>query len=446
MAVHDPVMGFPSSVRTEFNMKILDIAFKDLTRSMRSLFLVGMTLAAPLLITALIYFAFGSMTSGDVSMFSIKVGIVNTDVLPANAPLKTSIGENIRTMFFDDSVKSWIMATDYTNEANARAALNAQEIGVAVIIPETFTADYLAGNAINSKSQTPVTILQDPTLTVAPTVVRDMVTSLLDGVAGGGIAYQVVNTRMEANGKTFDSAIIPTLIERYANWYADFQRALFHAPEKAAIIVVSPASAETTDNLQSTMGLVMAGQLIFFSFFTGAYAMMSILQEAEEGTLTRMFTTPTNRTVILLGKFLAVFLTVMFQGIVLLIAGRLIYGIQWGEPATMTLALVGQMVASVGLAVLLVSFIKTSKQAGPIFGGALTGLGMLSGLFTTNIAMPESFNAIGNFTPQGWVLKAWKLSLAGQPTSEMVLPFLVLVAMGVIMFIIGAVMFKERYA
>jgi ABC-2 type transport system permease protein len=324
--------------------------------------------------------------------------------------------------------------------------LNAQEIGVAVIIPETFTNDYLAGNA-NPGAQTPITILQDPTLTIAPTVVRDMVTSMLDGVAGGGIAYQVVNTRMGAAGLGLDPASIPALIERYANWYADFQRALFHTPEKAALIVMSPtASAESADSMTLMMGMVMAGQLIFFSFFTGAYAMMSILQEAEEGTLARMFTTPTNRTLILMGKFLAVFLTVMFQGIVLLIAGRLIYGIQWGSPGAIALALLGQMVASVGLAVLLVSFIKTSKQAGPIFGGALTGLGMLSGLFTTNIAMPDSFNAIANFTPQGWVLKAWKLSLNGQPASELVLPCLVLVAMGIVLFAIGALMFRKRYA
>ena len=40
-------------------MKILDIAFKDLTRSFRSAFAVGMMFVAPLLITGLIYFAFG---------------------------------------------------------------------------------------------------------------------------------------------------------------------------------------------------------------------------------------------------------------------------------------------------------------------------------------------------------------------------------------------------
>jgi ABC-2 type transport system permease protein len=423
-------------------MKIIDIAFKDLTRSMRSLFLIGMTLAAPLLITLLIYFAFGSLTSGDVSMTAIKVGVVNADVLPTGTQLEASLGENIRSMFFDDSVKSWITSSDYTDESAARAALNAQEIGVAVIIPESFTRDYLAGVA-----QTPITILQDPTLTIGPTVVRDMVTSLLDGVAGGGVAYKIINARMEANGETLDPAGIPALMQTYANWYADFQRALFHSPEKAALVVASPiVGGEASNSLQTMMGLVMAGQLIFFSFFTGAYAMMSILQEDEEGTLARLFTTPTNRTVILMGKFLAVFLTVMFQGIILMIAGRLIFGIRWGEPGAFVLTLLGQMLASVGLAVLLVSFIKTSKQAGPVFGGALTALGMISGLFTTNIAMPESFNAIGNFTPQGWVLKAWKLSLAGQPASQIILPFLVLVVMGIIMFAIGAVIFRRRYA
>jgi ABC-2 type transport system permease protein len=423
-------------------MKIIDIALKDLVRSMRSLFLIGMTLAAPLLITFLIYFAFGSMSSGDVSMTPIKVGVVNADLLPADAPLKSPLGKSIRDMFFDDSVKSWITANDYADEAAARAALNAQQIGVAVIIPETFTRDYLAGGV-----QAPINILQDPTLTIGPTVVREMVTSLLDGMAGGGVAYKVINARLLANGKTPDLAVIPALLERYASWYINFQRALFHTPEKAALVVTAPASGdEASNSLTSMMGLVMAGQLIFFSFFTGAYAMMSILQEDEEGTLARLFTTPTSRALILMGKYLAVFLTVIFQGVVLLIAGRLLFGINWGESGAVALALLGQMFASAGLAVLLISFIKNSKQAGPVLGVALTGLGMISGLFTTNIAMPESFNAIGNFTPQGWVLKAWKFSLAGQPTSALVLPFLILVAMGIVMFVIGATMFRRRYA
>lgn len=422
-------------------MKILDIALKDLVRSTRSLFLIGMAFAAPLLIVALIYFSFGSIAGEEVTTLDISMGVVNLDVLPEDALLEAPLGDNIRSMFFDESVESWITASDYPDEAAARAAVDAQEIGVAVIIPKTFTEDYLAGN-----KDTAITILQDPILTVAPTLVRDMVTSLLDGVAGGGIAFNVLNERIEANGQMLDPADIPTFFERYANWYADFQRAMFHSPEKAALVATSPVSkGEQTSSTQGIFAMVLSGQLIFFSFFTGSYSMMSILQESEEGTLARLFTTPTDRMTILAGKFLSVLFTVIIQGVVLMVASYYIFGVNWGKTGSFTLSLLGQMFASVGLAALLVSFIQTTKQAGLIFGGALTTLGMVSGLFTSNISI-KAFDIIGNFTPQGWVLKAWRLTLAGNPVSELIVPFLVLVAMGSVMFVIGAMIFKRRFA
>ncbi|WKZ41662.1 MAG: ABC transporter permease [Anaerolineales bacterium] len=422
-------------------MKILDIAFKDLVRSTRSLFLIGMAFAAPLLIVALIYFSFGSIAGEEVTTLDISMGVVNLDVLPEDALLEAPLGDNIRSMFFDESVESWITASDYPDEAAARAAVDAQEIGVAVIIPKTFTEDYLAGN-----KDTAITILQDPILTVAPTLVRDMVTSLLDGVAGGGIAFNVLNERLEANGQMLDPADIPTFFERYANWYADFQRAMFHSPEKAALVATSPVSkGEQTSSTQGIFAMVLSGQLIFFSFFTGSYSMMSILQESEEGTLARLFTTPTDRMTILAGKFLSVLFTVIIQGVVLMVASYYIFGVNWGKTGSFTLSLLGQMFASVGLAALLVSFIQTTKQAGLIFGGALTTLGMVSGLFTSNISI-KAFDIIGNFTPQGWVLKAWRLTLAGNPVSELIVPFLVLVAMGSVMFVIGAMLFRRRFA
>jgi ABC-2 type transport system permease protein len=80
------------------------------------------------------------------------------------------------------------------------------------------------------------------------------------------------------------------------------------------------------------MGLTMTGQMIFFAFFTGAYSMMSILREDEEGTLSRLFTTPTDRTQILAGKFVAVFITVILQGLVLMAAGHFAFGVEWGNP------------------------------------------------------------------------------------------------------------------
>ncbi len=425
-------------------MKILDIALNDLTRSFRSAFAIGMMLVAPLMLTGLIYFAFGGMSGGDVSMTAIRVGVVNADQLPADSVLDAPIGDNIRSMFFDESVTSWITARDYPDETSARAGVDAQEIGVAVIIPENFSARYLSG-----EKDVQVLIISDPTLSIGPAVVQDMVTMMVDGVAGGGIAIQTLIERQEANGLVPAPADIPGWIERYTTWYADFQRNLFHNPEQAALVLSAPSAGdtETVDPLQQMMGLTMTGQMIFFAFFMGAYSMMSILREDEEGTLARLFTTPTNRVNILTGKFVAVFLTVILQGIVLMVAGHYAFGIAWGAPAAVMMALVAQVVAAAGLGVLLISFVKTTKQGGPVLGGGLTFLGMLGGLFTANVpGMPESFAKLGNFVPQGWVLKSWRMVLAGQPLNDLWVPFLVTVGMGVIMFAIGAMMFKRRYA
>src|SRR3990172_2356602 len=426
-------------------MKILDIAFKDLTRSFRSMFAIGMMVIAPLMLTGLIYFAFGRMSSGDVSMTAIKVGVVNADELSEPSVLDSPIGDAIRSMFFDESVKSWIEASDYADEASVRAAVDKQEIGVAVVIPQDFTTRYLSG-----EKDVQVLIVSDPTLSIGPAVVEDMVTMMVDAVAGGGIAIQTVMERLQANGSQPDTAQIPLWIERYGNWYRDFQRALFHNPDKAALVLVAPSAGETetADPLAKMMGLTMAGQMIFFAFFTGGNSMMSILQEHEEGTLARLFTTPTDRTKILMGKFVAVFITVLLQGVVLMIAGRLAFGVQWGKPISIALALTAQVFAAVGLGVLLISFVKSTKQGGPVLGGGLTALGMLGGLFTANMpnALPEAMNIIANFTPQGWVLKGWRMALEGSAAGDLLVPFIVTVAMGIVMFAVGAMMFKRRYA
>jgi len=423
-------------------MKILDIAFKDLTRSVRSLFAVGMMIAAPLLVIGLVYFAFGGLSKETTEMPDVSVGVVNVDSLPADSVLEEPLGETIRGMFFDESVTSWMVATDYEDETSARAALDAQEIGVAVIIPKDFTTQVMAREA-----DTQVLILADPTLTVAPQVVENMVTAMLDGVSGGGIAIQTMMEHQQANGIQPDPASIPALVERYGDWYADFQRALFHHPDRAALVMAAPAAqGEAESAMQKMMGLMMAGQMVFFSFFTGAYSMMSILREDEEGTLARLFTTPVERTSILAGKFLAVFLSVVVQGIVLIVASHFAFQINWGDPLAVVLTLVGQVIAAAGLGVLLVSFVQNMRQSGFVLGGGLTGLGMLSGSFTANIDMPAAFDMLANFTPQGWVIKSWKMVLAGQPLADLVLPIIVLVVMGVVMFVIGALRFRKRFA
>ncbi len=419
-------------------MKIIDIALKDLSRSYRSAFAIGMTIIAP----GLISFAFGGAFSGSSDIPAVSVGVLNQDQLTDTTVLDQSLGENIRSMFFDESVQSWLVARDFQDEAALRTALDNREIGVAVIIPALFSQDLLAG-----KNDMQVLIISDPTLSITPQVIENMVASMLDAVAGGGVAVQVFQERMAANAIQPDANLTTSLIQRYGDWYKDFQLNLFHHPDQAALaLVTTTAETGNSNPLFQMVGIMMAGQMIFFAFFTGGYAMMSILQENEEGTLARMFTLPLKRTTILTGKLLAVILMVTVQGIVMVIAGHYIFRIDWGNPWMVILALTGQVLAASGLGVCLISFVKTSKQAGPILGGALTALGMLGGLFTANMNMPDAFQKLSIFTPQGWVIKGWQVVLNSQPITDLLVPLAIMAILGIVLFAIGAFRFNNRFA
>ena len=422
-------------------MRVIDIALKDLKQTLRSGFAIGMMVGAPLLLILLIYFAFGGLNGGEPAPQDIQVGVVNLDTLPDNVPLDQSLGDTLHDLFDDPSVSGWLKASDYADEASARAAVNAQTIGVAVIVPAGFTADVLAGR------EAAVTVVSDPTLAVGPQIAEAMVNSLLQGVEGGRIALDTVNARWIAEGRDPNTLDASTLLTQYSSWYAETQRAMLHQTSNAALVQVAPASAGSNqDTLQIIMSQIAAGQMAFFAFFTGAFSMISVLREDEEGTLARLFSSPTRRTTILAGKFVAVFASVIVQGLVLLIATRYAFGVEWGNPVSVALALVGQVAGATGLGVLLIAFVKTAKQAGPVIGGGLTAMGMLGGLFTGTGTLPEIFTQLADFTPQGWVIKAWKLALAGQAPAELVTPTLVLLLIGAACFVIGAWRIQRRFA
>ncbi len=426
-------------------MKILDIALKDLLRSFRSLFLIGMGLVAPLTIAGLIYVAFSGMANnnrGVGTLPDIRVAVVNLDRPQENMPY---LGETILTFLRDDRMPSWLVVSQLDNEAAARAAIENQQIDVAVVVPPDFSATMAKTDGHNA-----LTLLHDPTLTIGPTIVKGLLEQFVDGVSGSAVAYHTLNSSLQSAGVTPDMAKVGALIQEYSDWYGALETDLNHGAQPVldvqAPVGVSESSGITSNPMDRMVGAIMAGQLIFFAFFTGAYSTQSLIKEDEEGTLARLFTTPTGRSTVLGGKFLAVFATVVFQSLVLMFVSGLIFHVSWGNPASAAMALIGQVVAAGGLGIFLISLIKTTKQAGPVLGGALTALGMLGGLFTSNIAMPPAFATLNRFTPQGWVMNGWKLAINGAVPQEVLLTLIVLLAMGAFLFILGARNFGKRFA
>jgi ABC-2 type transport system permease protein len=426
-------------------MKIIDIAFKDLLRSFRSLFAIGMMFVAPLLITGLIYAAFGNMSTGTgkFNLPPLKILIVNQDQ-PTSIELR--LGQTLIDFFRDPRMPAWLQTELVNTEAAARAAIDQQQAGVAIIVPTDFSAQ-----ATSPTGHTALKMISDPTLTIGPRIVQDILNQFIDGLSGGKTALQVVGSQLQANGKALDPTTQAAIAQDYSAWFQSLQQNLHHGTEPI-IAVQSPTisadnAAPKTDSTSTLMARVMAGMLIFFAFFGAASSAQSILTEDEEGTLARLFTTPTSRTTILFGKFVGVFIIVIVQSIVLLSASSIVFRITWGQPLTLVLVTIGLVVIATGFGLLVMSLIKTARQSGPVLGGALTVTGMLGGLFTVAVPnMPDTFKTVTLFMPQGWALRGWLSTIDGASPVDVLLPVSAMLLLGIAFFAIGVTIFRKRFA
>ena len=423
-------------------MKIIDIALKDLAQSFRNTFALGMMFAVPLLITGLIYFAFGGLSAG-VGRFNLptlRLAVVNLDQPHQDL---IQLGKTVPDFLRDPAMPSWLQVSEIADEASARAALNARTIDVVLIVPTN-----LSDAAISPTERATITILHDPTLTIGPAFVQDVMGLFLNGITSGGIALRVVRDQVATTGKKLDPTAQAIMWQDYSTWFIDMQRNLRHSTDPLLTIQAPAAVADQVqrDPIADMMGKIMAGMMIMFVFFTGANTAQTILREDEEGTLARLFTTPTPRTTVLAGKFASVCVTIAVQVIVLMIVSALLFKINWGQPTTVLLVAIGLLIAAAGFGVMLISFVKTARQTGPVIGGVMSATGMLGGLFTTGVAMPAAFDMLTLTMPQGWALRGWELALDGAGASDVVLPVLVMVSMGVVFFVIGAFNFRKRFA
>lgn len=414
-------------------MKIFDISIKDLKRVFKDPFSLVMMFAGPLLIAGLLYFAFGGLTKGDSTyrMPETKVVIANLD---RPGSLGVAAGEMMVEFLQDASLQDILAVSLAADEASARAAVDSRKAGVAIIIPPDFTEA-----AIAPERTAAVTVYQDPTLTTGPSIVSELVNHFMDAFSGSKIAAQTATGMFSSRGIQVGEDFAGQIAQRYAAWQQSSEHEEESGDGQATAQRAAPEKAVP-------IGSIMAGMITFFVFFIAGYGAESIIKEDEEGTLARLFTTPTAQRDILGGKFLAVVVTLGIQIALLLRVSGLIFGIRWGNPVTVSLVSCGLIVAAAGFGIMLMAFIKNSRQTGPVLGGVMTLCGMVGGLFSVAIPnLPATVDKITLITPHGWAMQGWKQALAGSSPTQAILPVSVLFLMGFAFLAVGTSLFRRRF-
>ncbi len=162
--------------------------------------------------------------------------------------------------------------------------------------------------------------------------------------------------------------------------------------------------------------LLVPSYTVMFAFFLVMTVGWLFVAERRQGTLKRLRAAPVTRGQIVLGKLVPCFVVSLGQGILLLVAGKLVFGMRWGPdqwslgaqilhllPVVFTTSL-----AAMGLALLVAALARTEIQVA--LYGALPALvlALIGGCVLPREMMPEQTQQLSLLTPQGWALSAYR--------------------------------------
>jgi ABC-type multidrug transport system permease subunit len=175
--------------------------------------------------------------------------------------------------------------------------------------------------------------------------------------------------------------------------------------------------------------ILVPAYTVTFAFFMVLTVGWLFVSERRQGTIKRLRAAPLTKAEILLGKMLPCLALSVAQGIFLLVAGRLVFGMRWGpndwpiwqQVAHLLPLVAATSLAAIGLALLVATVARTETQVA-IYGTLLVlVLASVGGCFMTRDLMPERMKQISLITPHAWALDAYQQLLTNPtPTLEVV--------------------------
>jgi ABC-2 type transport system permease protein len=417
--------------------RVLAIALKDLRSTFRNIPALVMMLAAPLALAALLGFAFGG--GSGYSVAATKVAVVDLD-RPAPGAQAPAAGRSIVGIMESDGLKDLLTVTEMRSAEAARTSVDDGKDAVAVVIPPELSA-AIYGTDATAPVAAAVELYQNPTRGIGGAIVQSVIGRSLLAFNGARAAALAAAGVATANGNAEDSGAVALKAAEA------FMRDAETGSGSLTVVSRPPdLSGGRASKDVGMIGLVLAGMMVFFMFFGASNVARTILTEEQAGTLPRLFTTPSSRQVILGGKFASTFITVLAQALIIIVCGRLFFGIDWGALEAVALLTVVAAATAASLGLLIISVVRTPAQAGGISAGVFLVLALLGGNFTGTAQSGTTYATIERLTPNGWLLVGWNETLRGGGIGDIVWALLIPLAFAVVFFAAAVLRFRKRFA
>ena len=410
--------------------KIFLIGIKDVTLVFRDRTALIFMLLAPFLLTLGLGFVTGHFSGSSTnSLSNIPVVLVNQD--------NGQMGTELVNVFQSKGRASLISPVIYHDPALARQQVDDNKAAAVVIIPTGFSDSIIPqAGKLQTDQLFQIELYTNPTEPISAGVVKTIVSQYLDRVEQNRIAGVVTITQLLNNG----------LIQVQDAMQIGTQIGLSQAAssQNNSAITLRSTTANGQPVKTDALSYLAPGMALMFLMYTVTNGTRTLLAERVQGTLPRLLISPTSASQVLAGKVFGIYLSGVAQMLILIVASRLFFQLDWGNPFGVLALVLAAVAAAVGWAMVITAIAKTPTQVATAGSALMLTFGILGGGFINLVNMPGWLQIASKLAPNTWGLNGFSTLAAGGQLIDIYLPLIALLIMGAALFALAVIIFSRR--
>ncbi|MFV0533133.1 MAG: ABC transporter permease [Cumulibacter sp.] len=270
-----------------------------------------------------------------------------------------------------------------------------------------------------------------------------------DGFTDAAIAAEPSQLDVvEGDGAGLESDVVLSAVQGYLDRVAAAANAAQAAGElgiqPAAIVqevLTSQSAMSLTEGQASSeqldpSGALVAGQAGLFLMFTVSFGVLALMEERQNGTLARLYSIPMPRMLPVLAKAISAFVLGVVATSVLLIAGGLLFDVDFGSALVVAVLIVCAVLATTALTFIVARLAKTAEQANIIQTMLAMVLGIAGGAFV-QFSASGVIGAILDLNPVAALVRGLGISSGGGGLSDVGAPVAIMLGFAVVAALIA---------
>ncbi len=208
---------------------------------------------------------------------------------------------------------------------------------------------------------------------------------------------------------------------------------------------VSPAPRDSGPSIDAKTQF-SPGLMVQFAVFGLITSAMVLMLERKSGTMKRVLTCPVSRAAVIGGHTAAMFITVCFQEMILIVFGALVFGVPYfSAPPALFIMVISIAAWAAGLGLFIGSISKSEEQVIVLSLLAMFVFAVLGGAWFPLELTGKTFAEIGKFVPSYWGIRGLQnIIVRGLGTMSVLAPAAVQLAYAVFFFLLALWRFRSE--